>query len=541
LSGNCELKSAGRLPYNSDNFNVYENLCYNNFMDIVFITVQGCESCDTHQGESVLSALVRAGVTVSAPCGGRGICGKCRFTLLEGSVRLMDGTEVKAGSSFCACKAQALGDIVISHDITVSLPEVESIDAPLAVMQTGRKISRAGIGVDIGTTTVQAQLVDLDTGEILGTFSALNKQRSFGADVMSRIEAARNGKLKELTAAIKNQVEETLRQCIGKWNLPGIEQCTVSGNTTMLHIFCGADPSAMGEAPYMPVFLEERRFEGKELSLSARNVTLLPGISAFVGADISAGLAFLDIMNKKENAVFIDIGTNGEIAVWKESEKRLLCCSTAAGPCFEGAEISCGMGAESGAINRISLKEEPPAANWFQSGSLFYTTLGNVKARGICGAGLIDAIAAMKKLDAIDGTGALAERYAQADFPITEGIVITQRDVRQFQLAKSAICSGIKVLCKKAGLDMENINAAYIAGGLGFFLNLDNAADVGLIPVSLIGKTAVCGNTSLKGAVKSMIDPAFLPRCREIASRAVIEDLALNGDFTEEFTDNMFF
>jgi uncharacterized 2Fe-2S/4Fe-4S cluster protein (DUF4445 family) len=505
----------------------------------VFIKIHGGVFCESRQDESVLSALVRAGIPVSAPCGGRGICGKCRLTLLEGSVRLTDGAEVKAGSSFCACRAAAL------CDITVLLPEGESIDAPLAVMQGG-KIGRAGIGIDIGTTTVQAQLVDLDTGEVLQTFSALNNQRSFGADVMSRIDAARKGKLEELSEVIKNQIEETLRLCIDKWNLPEIEQCTVSGNTTMLHLFCGADPSAMGEAPYTPVFLEERNFEGRELSLSAKNVTLLPGISAFVGADIVSGLAFLDIMKKNENAFFIDIGTNGEIAVWKESGKKLLCSSTAAGPCFEGAEISCGMGAESGAINRISLKEEkiiplPTPPSLFHFGQLYYTTLGNAKARGICGAGLIDAVAVIKKSGAMDETGALADEFTQTGFPIAEGIVITQRDVRQFQLAKSAIYSGIKVLCKKAGLRFENVDTAYIAGGLGFFINLENAADIGLIPASLIKKTAVCGNTSLSGAVKSLTDTAFLPRCREIASCAVVEDLALSGDFTEEFADNMFF
>jgi uncharacterized 2Fe-2S/4Fe-4S cluster protein (DUF4445 family) len=412
---------------------------------------------------------------------------------------------------------------------------------PLAAIQKGRKVERAGIGVDIGTTTVQAQLVCLDTGEILETFSAFNNQRSFGADVMSRIEAARNGKLKGLSAAINRQIEDILRQCIDKWSLSGIEHCIVSGNTTMLHLFCGIDPSAMGEAPYTPVFLEERHFEGRELSLSAQRVTLLPGISAFVGADITAGLAFLDIMNKNENAIFIDIGTNGEIAVWNESEKKMLCCSTAAGPCFEGAEISCGMGAEAGAINRIILKEEAANADMFNFGPLFYTTLGNVKARGICGAGLIDAVAVMKKSGAIDETGALAEGYAQAGFPVAQGIAVTQRDVRQFQLAKAAIFSGMKILCKTAGLEIENIDTAYIAGGLGFFINLESAADVGLISGSLIGKTAVCGNTSLKGAVKSLTDPSFQPRCREIAACSVTEELALNGDFTEEFADNMLF
>jgi uncharacterized 2Fe-2S/4Fe-4S cluster protein (DUF4445 family) len=407
--------------------------------------------------------------------------------------------------------------------------------------KTGGKVLRAGLGIDIGTTTVQAQLVDLDTGETLQTFSGLNSQRGFGADVMSRIQAARDGKTSGLFSAVNRQVEEILRQCIADWNLPCIERCTVSGNTTMLHLFCGTDPSSMGEAPYTPAFLQERSFEGRELSLSADHITLLPGISAFVGADIVCGLAFLDIMNRGEVSLFADIGTNGEIAVWKDSERRLFCCSTAAGPCFEGAEISCGMGAVSGAVNRISLSEDALGATGFKFGPLFYTTLGNERARGICGAGLIDAVAVMKKLSAIDETGALADKYSLTGFPLAEGIVITQRDVRQFQLAKSAIYSGIKVLCKTAGIEPENLGTAHIAGGLGFFINIENAVEAGLLPRELAVKTAVCGNTSLNGAVKSLTDPSFLPRCREIISFSRTVELALDSGFAEMFANNMTF
>jgi uncharacterized 2Fe-2S/4Fe-4S cluster protein (DUF4445 family) len=508
----------------------------------VLITIQGGQSCEARQGESVLSALVRAGVVLQAPCGGRGICGKCKLTLLKGKVRLLENgaeaktAEVKEGEAFCACKAEAL------CDITVSLPDDDAVadfpDAPLAVIGADRKIRRAGVGVDIGTTTVQAQVVDLDSGEVLQTFSALNNQRSFGADVMSRINCAREGKTRELFTVVNRQVEEILRTCIANWKLSRIEQCAVTGNTTMLHLFAGVDPSAMGEAPYSPAFLEERSFEGTELSLSADRVTLLPGISAFVGADIVSGLAFIDIMNRGEDSLFVDIGTNGEIAVWKESEKKLYCCSTAAGPCFEGAEISCGMGASLGAINRISLKKEELSAVCSQCGPLFYTTLGNAKARGICGAGLIDALAVMRKLGAIDETGALADEYSQAGFPVAEGIVVTQRDVRQFQLAKSAIFSGVKVLFQRARSAKFQ---GYIAGGLGFFINLENACNIGLLPGELAKKASVCGNTSLMGAVKSLRSPAFLSRCREIAESAVTVELALDNDFSESFMGNMGF
>jgi len=238
---------------------------------------------------------------------------------------------------------------------------------------------RAGVALDIGTTTVQAQLVNLETNEILDVFSALNDQRIFGADVMSRISAARNGKLFDMFAAINNQTENILKQFILKWNLNNIEKCNVSGNTVMLHLFCRIDPSAMGSAPYMPEFLAERNFTGKELSLSAENITLLPGISAFVGADAAAGLAYIDIMSKGKDALFADIGTNGEIAVWKEDGKRILCCSTAAGPCFEESEISCGL----------------------------------------CATDFIDAIAEMRQKSVIDKTGALADEFVQTGFPVT--------------------------------------------------------------------------------------------------------------------------
>lgn len=360
-----------------------------------------------------------------------------------------------------------------------------------------------GLAIDIGTTTVQAQFVNLDTRESLETISVLNAQKKLGADVISRIAAARDGKSQELFSIINNQVQDTMRQFLNKHNLKEIEQCTISGNTTMLHLFCAEDPSAMGEFPYAPVFLQERHFKGMELSLPARNINLLPGISAFVGADIVSGLSFIDIANKKEDVLFIDLGTNGEMAIWKSREKRLLCCAAAAGPCFE-------------------------------------------KSDSIYGSDLIDAIAEMKALGAIDETGALSDVYLQSGFP-KAGIVVTQKDVRDFQLAKSAIFSGISVLCKTTNIKFENLGKVYIAGGLGNFLNLKNAAAVGLLPNEFAPNSSskvkidVCGNTSLKGAVKSFSDSAFLPRCRKIAAKGVAIDLALDREFAETFTENMFF
>ena len=365
--------------------------------------------------------------------------------------------------------------------------------------------------MDIGTTNVQAQLVNLETGESLETFSALNDQRVFGADVISRINAAQNGKLGELFLAINKQTESILKHFTGKYNLSSVSQCAVSANTTMLHLFCNVDPSGMGKKPYNPVFLEERRFKGEEISLSADQIILLPGVSAFIGADIAAGMAFIDIMKKEKgakpvNALFIDIGTNGEIAVWKESEERIFCCSTAAGPCFEEAQVSCGLNA----------------------------------------ADFINAAAEMKRNNIIDETGALKSAFAKNGFSPGEGKIITQKDIRQLQLAKSAIYSGIKTICRKAKLIPADIDNVYIAGGLGEHLDLQSAAEIGLLPREFTNNksaanTIICGNTSLKGAVKSLTDSTFLPRCRGIIARAQAIDLANDKYFAAAFEHNMLF
>ena len=336
---------------------------------------------------------------------------------------------------------------------------------------------RAGAGLDIGTTTVQAQIIDLETGAVLESVSVLNAQRIFGADVMSRIAYAREGRTNELFTAINNQIDGILQ----KYN---VEKCIVSGNTTMLHFFAGVDPSAMGEAPYSPVFLEERHINER--------VTLLPGISAFVGADIVSGLTFLDVLNNRGNVLFVDIGTNGEIAVWKGRENRLLCCSTAAGPCFEGEAIAYG-------------------------------------------SDLIDAIALMRRQGLIDETGAITKTFKYKDFTVTQDII------RQFQMAKSAIFSGISVLCRTAGIEPNAFDAVYIAGGMGFYINLENAASVGLLPQGIIYGAQVCGNTSLKGAVQCLKDQTVLQKCNQLISYAKVIDLAMDREFAEAYIENMGF
>ncbi|MDR3147505.1 MAG: ASKHA domain-containing protein [Treponema sp.] len=480
--------------------------------------------CKADQGETLLSALVRGGFVIDAPCGGRGFCEKCKVRLVRGRVQTPAGAADKAGFVL-ACQT------IPETDITIELPRHDGLvqNEVDAVARSVKAPARAGIALDLGTTTLSAQLVDLDGGEVLDTHSELNDQRVFGADVMSRINAARNGKTGELFALINRQTERIIRRFCEKWGIPAIERLVAAGNTTMLHLFTNTDPSSMGELPFTPVFLETRQLGGAELSLPVERVTVLPSIAAFIGGDIVSGLAALDILAGANNSLLIDIGTNGEMALLHDG--RIYCCSTAAGPALEGAEISCGMGGVTGAISRITRR----------NGELSFTVIGGAEPRGICGSGLIDVMALMLREGIIDETGALDDAY-EAGFAVTGSISIVNRDVRQYQLAKSAILSGIKILCKNAGLGLADIGTVYIAGGLGFFIDKENAIATGLLPREFRDKIAVCGNLSLRGALRCLgEDAAFLAACDRIITKSANIDLAADSAFMDEFAGNMLF
>jgi len=418
---------------------------------------------------------------------------------------------------------------VPASDIVIANPEnctIINSEVAACVPPDRKRPARPGVALDIGTTTVSARLVDMDTASPLDTISEMNDQRVFGADVMSRIGAARAGRTQELYSVINRQTERILRAFMERWELPRIEKLSVAGNTTMLHLFLNEDPSGMGEVPFTPVFLEDREMKGEALSLSADTVTVLPSISAFIGGDISAGLAVLDILNADGPSLLVDIGTNGEMALFNRGD--LLCCSTAAGPAFEGAEISCGMSGTSGAISGVE----------FVNNGLSLTTIGNAAPRGVCGSGLIDAVAVMLEQGVIDETGLMENCPA---YVLAEGVSLINRDIRQFQLAKSAILSGIRILCKNAGLKPEDIQNVYIAGGFGFFVNKRNAVATGIFPKEFLDRLTVSGNLSLQGAEGSLVSEDFMKRCRQIISRCSVIDLSLDPAFMDEFAENMLF
>jgi uncharacterized 2Fe-2S/4Fe-4S cluster protein (DUF4445 family) len=276
------------------------------------------------------------------------------------------------------------------------------------------------------------------------------------------------------------------------------------------------------------VFLEEKIYAGKDLSLSADKVFLLPSISSFIGGDIVSGLGEIDILKLKETTFFIDIGTNGEMALFHQG--KIYCASAAAGPALEGAEISCGTGSIKGAINKVE----------WADGKLNYTTIGGAEPVGLCGCGLIDVMALMLDREIIDETGAFSDDDRE-EFQIAGSIALINRDVRQYQLAKSAILSAIKILCKNAGLEPGEIKKVFVAGGLGFYIDQKTAVRTGLLPDEFLNHITVSGNTSLRGAVKALLDPHFLDYCKKIIAISDTVDLASDPAFMDAFAENMLF
>jgi len=480
--------------------------------------------CNAGAGETILLACARGGVILSAPCGGRQRCGKCKVRLIEGQV---SGDTPDNEGCVRACAAVPVSDITIECPTSGELSDNEVTADKNRRNPVPSGCTRAGVALDIGTTTVSARLLDLDTALVLDTISVLNDQRAFGADVMSRIGAAQKGKTAELFTLINRQTQRIIETFQQRRHIQKIEHLAVSGNTVMLHLFLNVDPSGMGSLPFTPVFLEEKILKGEALALSVEKVTVFPSIAAFIGGDITAGLAALDILNTTGPSLFIDIGTNGEMALIKG--KSILCCSTAAGPAFEGAEISCGMGGVAGAISGVEIVEN----------SVSVTTIGNVPPVGVCGSGLVDAVAIMLKREIIDETGFMAD--SEKRFSLAPGVTITAADIRQFQLAKSAIMSGIKILCKNAGLHAADIRNVFIAGGFGFFINKHNAITAGIFPAEFLDSLSVCGNLSLRGAEECLIGKDFMDKCKQITAQCSVIDLAADPSFMDEFAENMLF
>jgi uncharacterized 2Fe-2S/4Fe-4S cluster protein (DUF4445 family) len=418
-----------------------------------------------------------------------------------------------------------------------------------------------GCAVDIGTTTVAVYLADVRRQTVIGSLSQANRQGRFGADVISRIDQFSREGGTELTSLVRTQVRTMIETLCSRCSAEPRQVYSVVcvGNPAMLHLFIGADPSGIALAPFTPVFTEQLLFPARTFGLGvspAAAVCLLPGVSAYIGSDITAGI-FSSGMDEEEGPVMlIDIGTNGEMVLTRGD--AYWTCSTAAGPAFEGARIHCGCGGEAGAVDSFFLDEE---------GNCLFTTIGGEAPTCICGAGLVDIAAALLRAGIVDRRGKLrgfsewSEHAAAPDeykrrlssrwteyqgkaawtvVPET-GIIITQKDIRELQLAKAAIAAGIEILLKEAGIEPELLQKLYIAGGLGSSIRRESAASIGLFPAGLLERTAALGSSAGSGAVSALLDPGSFSQSYFRCSAAAYIELSARPDFSRIFAQSMFF
>ena len=463
--------------------------------------------------------LEKAGLSPAHPCGGRGVCGKCAVAL-EGAVSPPDDAEIRAGTRL-SCQAILLGDAVVRLPGSGSMEQIETGGtancAPSAPME-----GRLGAAVDIGTTTLALKLCALKTGQILATKTCLNPQTTIAADVMGRIGAALEGKLGLLQAQILGALNDLLAQACKEAGVSTdlVDVWVITGNTTMLYLLTGRDPEPLSHAPF-----EADCLYGLETQVLGRKAYLPPCMSAFVGADITCAVLTSGMTVQKDISLLCDIGTNGELALWKDG--TLYVTSTAAGPAFEGAGISCGCGSIPGAIDRV----------WTENGRLLVHTIGDRPASGLCASGLIDAIAAFLALGQIDETGAVDAD----DLPLSDGVALLPRDVRAVQLAKAAIAAGIQTLLDTAGTSIGEVAALYIAGGFGSHLNVESAAAIGLIPAELKDRVQVIGNGALSGALELLLDQNRVAECAHLAKCSRHVNLGGNPRFNSNYMDQMMF
>ncbi|MGI6746200.1 MAG: ASKHA domain-containing protein [Acutalibacteraceae bacterium] len=498
---------------------------------------------------TLLSELLRSyGVPFGMPCGGKGTCGKCKVRVFGETSEITEFERMTltkreiADNMRLACMTYALNDVTVS--ITGDKYSVPSFEK-----EEKKRIpsDNIGVAVDIGTTTITVAVYDLDKKEIICSDTELNTQSVFGADVISRLQKSLEGKSAELQAAVCSCITGILRKLNPEFK--PLKNTVLTGNTAMLYLLTNRNPLSITRAPFKADCLFGSEINSESLpgfSPFCDKVYLPVCISAFVGADITCAaldcsLRFDFSGSDGKARILADIGTNGELML--SYGDKLLCCSTAAGPAFEAATLYSGTVAKEGAINSLSFRDE----------KINYTKIGDAKETGICGSGVVDAVAVMLKAGILDETGLILKQSHSFPDCIVEvnganafripgtNILITQEDIRNIQLAKSAIHAGLVTLIDKAGFKNENIDELIIAGGFGGCINTESAAEIGLIPRFLKNKTRIAGNSALKGAALLLYDPRAVELIEKITTTAETIDLTTSVKFFDEYISGMGF
>lgn len=495
-------------------------------------------------GRNLMEILAGQFYELPSFCAGRGTCGKCKVRVLQ------EGAE----STELACQ------YVPKKECQVVLPEdssfqIETWRAERQIAEYNEKESRnRQIVIDIGTTTLAMLLLDAQ-GEVLSDWTGLNPQRKYGADVISRIEKAGRGQKQELTNSIRREILAGMTAlCSTDSGTETNGQTTVSrvviaGNTAMQHLFAGYPVDGLGSYPFQPYRTElisgtlTEFYPALPGPLGMAEYVLMPCISAFVGGDIMAGMLEAEQQEAAETLreenyrrgkwLLLDVGTNGEMVLY--SDGIYFTASTAAGPVFEGGNISWGTGSIAGAIDHV----------WAEEGELRFTTIGGKAPVGICGTGLIESMAALRQIGILDRDG-LLKGYTEKGYVLArnragEMITITQEDVRQFQLAKAAIRTGIEILCKTAGIGVQKLDRVYLAGGFGTRLDTAKSCEIGLLPRIVRKKCQAIGNTSLKGCRIYCMEERAGEILKEMQEKSRNVTLALEESFQKQYLEYMQF
>ncbi len=487
---------------------------------------------DVEYGTQLREVLFPYGVEF--PCGGIGECTGCRIRLLTGALPVTDAQEnvfspeeLQDGWRL-ACCCEANEDLVIELGRMETPVLADNSEFPFKPQEG------YGIAIDLGTTTLAGQLVDLSNGHVIAVASDLNPQARYGADIMHRIsfaasqehEAILTGLIRESVIGLINSLLSAAGEKVRHLN-----RIIIAGNTAMQHFFCGIESHPLSGYPFQP---EASSFELFSFPASLLHwnipgtpaVRFLPSLGGFVGSDTLAGIVATNMQESDTVQCLIDLGTNGEIVVG--NRHKLLCASTAAGPAFEGARISMGMRATTGAIHRVHL----------HGGNIECEVVGTKEPRGICGSGLVDAVSAGLELGLINPAGRL--RQDKNPWQLSPPVVITQQDIRELQLAKAAIATGIRILTAKLGVDLADIGTVYLGGAFGNYISAYSGKRIGLFPFPT-GIIKPAGNTSLLGTKILLFDEFIAERCRSV--QKIVEHIHLNNDpaFMDMFVDEMGF
>lgn len=475
------------------------------------------------------------GTALAMPCGGKGMCGKCRVRVVRGRLpvtpedkRIFSEAQLAQGWRL-ACKAVTREAV----EIVVPVQEQQGFSALAAEAADEGALSLAadhdyGLAVDIGTTTLAAALVDCTDGKILATATVVNSQRSFGADVVSRIGAACHGKGKTLQKAVRRDLTRLMKQLLK--DHPGTaarcRQMAIAANTTMLHLLMGWPCDGLGDWPFHPVSLGGKTYRAQEVlgpqsPLADATVTLLPGMSTYVGADITAGIWQCGLASSDDVSLFVDLGTNGEMVLGNKDQRFI--ASAPAGPALEGGKLTWGTGSVPGAICGVRIER----------GRAKVRTIDHAVPVGICGTGILEAMAGLVREGLVDETGKLVEPYFHKGFPLAstldyQRITLSQQDIREIQMAKSTIRAGIESLIERSGISRQRVHQVFLAGGFGYYLDPQKAAVIGLLPADLAERTTAVGNTSLKGAIGLLTGAVTLEELQAIAAGA--EEIVLGND-----------